>query len=141
MNLESLRAFCKSLPHVTEDVKWGHDLCFLIGGKMFAVAPLEKTAEGQLTFKCTAEKFAELLEVDGVIPAPYMARNNWVMMERYDALRDSEIRELVRESYEMVKAKLPKKMQAKLSSRHAKSERKGRKGTRGKSKARLKGHS
>ena len=77
---------------------------------MFAVAPLEKTAEGQLTFKCTAEKFAELIEVDGIIPAPYMARNNWVMMQRYDALRDSEIRELVRESYEMVMAKLPKKI-------------------------------
>jgi predicted DNA-binding protein (MmcQ/YjbR family) len=110
MNLESLREFCKSLPHVTEDVKWGHDVCFLIGEKMFAVTPLEKTVEAQLSFKCTAEKFAELVEVDGIIPAPYMARNNWVMMQRYDALRDSEIRELVRQSYEMVMLKLPKKM-------------------------------
>jgi predicted DNA-binding protein (MmcQ/YjbR family) len=114
MNLESIRTFCKSLPYVTEDVKWGHDLCFLIGGKMFAVVPLEKTVEAQLSFKCTAEKFAELIEMDGIIPAPYMARNNWVMMQRYDALRDSDIREMVRESYEMVMAKLPKKMIAGL---------------------------
>jgi len=113
MNLESIRAFCTSLPNVTEDVKWGHDLCFLIGGKMFAVAPLEKS-DGQLAFKCTPDKFAELIEVDGIIPAPYMARNNWVMMQRYDALRDAEIRELVRASYEMVLAKLPKRTQAKL---------------------------
>jgi len=85
---------------------------------MFAVAPLEKTAQGQLTFKFTAEKFAELIEVNGIIPAPYMARNHWVMMRRYDALRDSEIRELVRESYEIVLARLPKKAQAKLKGRN-----------------------
>jgi len=114
MNLESIRAFCTSLPHVTEDVKWGHDLCFLIGGKMFAVSCLDATVDHRLAFKCTPERFAELIEVDGIIPAPYMARNNWVMMQRYDALRDADIREMVRASYEMVLAKLPKRTQARL---------------------------
>ena len=130
MNVDSIRAFCTRLPNVTEDVKWGHDLCFLIGGKMFAVSCLDATVDHRLAFKCTADRFVELIEIDGIIPAPYMARNNWVMMQRYDALRDAEIRELVRASYEMVLAKLPKKTQAKLNSPDAKSDRKGRKGTR-----------
>src|SRR5437763_9498046 len=130
MNLDSIRAFCTRLPNVTEYVKWGHDLCFLIGGKMFAVSCLDATVDHRLAFKCTVDRFVELIEIDGIIPAPYMARNNWVMMQRYDALRDAEIRELVRASYEMVLAKLPKKTQAKLNSPDAKSDRKGRKGTR-----------
>ena len=108
MNLDSIRAFCKRLPHVTEDIKWGHDLCFFIGGKMFAVASLDTTEGHCLSFKCTPEEFVGLIEVNGIVPAPYMARNHWVMMEKYDALRDAEVEEFVTRSYEMVKAKLTK---------------------------------
>jgi len=56
-----------------------------------------------------------LTEVPGVIPAPYMARNKWIALERWDALRRSEIEEIVRESYALIFAKLPKKKQAELS--------------------------
>ncbi len=114
MNTESIRTYCKTLPHVTEDIKWDNDLCFLIAGKMFAVACLDRTTPHKLSFKCTPVKFTELTEQDGIIPAPYMARNHWVTLERFDALRDSEMKELVRNSYELVKAKLPKKVQATL---------------------------
>jgi predicted DNA-binding protein (MmcQ/YjbR family) len=41
MNIEALRKFCLSLPAVTEDVKWGADLCFSVGGKMFCVTSME----------------------------------------------------------------------------------------------------
>ena len=114
MNLESLRKYCKQLPHVTEDVKWGNDLCFLIGGKMFVVTCLDATNPIKVSFKCTPETFAELLELDGIIPAPYMARNHWVSLERWDALRDAELKELVGTAYQLVKGKLPKKVQAGL---------------------------
>jgi predicted DNA-binding protein (MmcQ/YjbR family) len=115
MNTESLRTFCLSLPGATEDIKWGHDLCFLIAGKMFTVTSLEATDRHCVSFKCTPEKFAELIESDGIIPAPYMARNHWVTLERFNALRDTEIKELVQESYEMVLAKLPKKTREELA--------------------------
>jgi predicted DNA-binding protein (MmcQ/YjbR family) len=114
MNTESIRNFCKTLPHVTEDIKWDNDLCFLIGGRMFAVACLDRTTPHKLSFKCTPEKFSELVERDAIIPAPYMARNHWVTLERFDAMRDPEIKDLVRSSYEMVKGKLTKKAQAAL---------------------------
>ena len=115
MNNETLRIFCLSLPAATEDIKWGHDLCFLIAGKMFTVTSLEATDGHCVSFKCTPEKFAELIESDGIIPAPYMARNHWVTLERFDALRDTEIKELVQESYEMVLAKLPKKTREEIA--------------------------
>jgi predicted DNA-binding protein (MmcQ/YjbR family) len=74
----------------------------------------------KLSFKCTPEKFAELVEVEGIIPAPYMARNHWVAILALDALRRPELEELVRNSYQLVRGKLPKKTLAELEAKPAK---------------------
>ena len=76
MTLDAVRKFCRALPGATEDVKWGNDLVFSVGGKMFAVVCLEPPH--QISFKCTPEEFAELIEREGIIPAPYLARAMWV---------------------------------------------------------------
>ncbi|HEY2168011.1 MAG TPA: MmcQ/YjbR family DNA-binding protein [Candidatus Angelobacter sp.] len=116
--LDWVRVFCLSLPHATEDVQWEHDLLFRIAGKMFCVANLEPgVSPTKIAFKCTPEKFAELVEIDGIIPAPYMARNHWVAMLDMDALRQPEIKELIQGSYQMILEKLPKKTQAGLQAK------------------------
>jgi predicted DNA-binding protein (MmcQ/YjbR family) len=113
--IDWVRAFCLSLPHATEDVQWEHDLLFRIAGKMFCVANLEPgISPTKIAFKCTPEKFAELVEIEGIIPAPYMARNHWVAMIEMGALRQSEVKELIQGSYQLVLEKLPKKTQADL---------------------------
>jgi len=118
--LDWVRAFCLSLPHATEDVQWEHDLLFRIAGKMFCVANLEPgMSPTKIAFKCTQEKFAELTEIEGIIPAPYMARNHWVAMLDMSALRQPEIKELIQESYQLILEKLPKKTQAGLGSKPA----------------------
>ena len=114
MNIETLREYCLSLPQVTEGVQWGNDLLFRIGGKIFAVTNLEGTPT-TLAFKCTPEKFDELIEREGIIPAPYMARNKWVMLERLSALSDKEIKSLIKISYDLIFAKLPKKIRTALT--------------------------
>ena len=114
MNIDSIRSYCLSMPHATEDVQWGNDLLFRIAGKIFTGMSLEPPHS--LSFKCTPEKFDELIEIDGIIPAPYMARNKWVMLERLDALSDRELKSLIQNSYEMVFAKLTKKAQGELGS-------------------------
>jgi predicted DNA-binding protein (MmcQ/YjbR family) len=114
MNLEKIREYCLSLPHVTEEVLWQKDLVFKIGGKMFAVIGLDAGPASQFSFKCTPEEFAELTELDGIIPAPYAARYHWVAVEKPSALNQAETKRLIKDSYEMVKAKLPKKTQAQL---------------------------
>src|SRR4051812_34208979 len=111
---EWVRKYCMSLPHATEQVQWGADLVFKIGGKMFAVVALE-VSPVCMSFKCTPEEFAQLTERPGIIPAPYLARAQWVALENEDALTVAEIKRLVRESYDLVLAKLPKKTQAALS--------------------------
>src|SRR5437588_9699893 len=113
-HIEWIRKYCLALPHTTEKIQWGNDLLFRIGEKMYCVLCLEPQAPVKVSFKCTPEKFAELVEIEGIIPAPYMARNNWVAMVEMDALRQNEIKELVRKSYRLVFEKLPRKTQAEL---------------------------
>jgi predicted DNA-binding protein (MmcQ/YjbR family) len=116
--VDSVRAFCLSLPHATEDVQWEHNLLFRIAGKMFCIANLEPAVSPtKICFKCTPEKFAELVKIDGIIPAPYMARNHWVAMLDVDTLRQPEIKELIQASYKMIFEKLPKKMQSELGAK------------------------
>ena len=115
MDIETTRAYCLSFPHATEKVQWGNDLVFKIAGKMFAVVVLEGASTKYcLSFKCTEEKFAELVEQDGIDPAPYSARYHWVALERFNVLSENELKALLRNSYELVFAKLPKKTRAEL---------------------------
>ncbi len=115
MNLEKLRKFCLSLPHVTEDIKWGNDLCFCVGKKMFCVTGLEPSETWQFSLKCTPEKFAELIEREDIIPAPYVARYHWVAIQHADALNDKEIFDLISNSYQMVYDKLRKNVRLQLT--------------------------
>jgi predicted DNA-binding protein (MmcQ/YjbR family) len=116
MTLEKLRKHCLSYPGATEQIQWGADLVFKVGGKMFAVAATEPSARHRLSFKCSQETFAELLEFDGIDPAPYLARAKWVALERLDTIGDRELEARIRESYDLVFAKLTKKDQASIVS-------------------------
>lgn len=110
MTIDTVRSICRSLQAVTEDIKWGNDLCFCVAGKMFAVVNVEPPHS--IAFKCTPESFGELVERPGIIPAPYMARNMWVQeQELGDVLDRRELEALVKTSYELVVAKLPKRLQ------------------------------
>jgi predicted DNA-binding protein (MmcQ/YjbR family) len=115
IDIDWLRNICLPLPGATEQIQWGNDLLFKVGGKMFAIAPLEP-APVCLTFKCSDESFAELTERPRIIPAPYLARAKWVALESPDAMTRGELSELLRTSYELVFAKLPKSAQEELKS-------------------------
>ena len=108
MTIDTVRTFCRALPGVTEDIKWGADLAFCVGGKMFCV--LNTEPPHQMSFKCTPEDFADLVEREGLIPAPYLARAMWVQQSALadEALDRRELTRLLRSSYELVVAKLPK---------------------------------
>ncbi len=115
MDVAAIRKFCMSLPHATEQVQWVRDLVFKVGGKMFCVVNLEpERDETLMSFKATEEEFITLQEIDGIVPAPYMAKNKWVALERLDALPSRELEGLLAKSYELVFAKLPKREQEKL---------------------------
>lgn len=114
MNVESLRAYLLSLPHVEETMQWGDNLVFwvgdkTIGGKMFALANLSGEGKGVLSFAAGPERYAELLEVEGAFPAPYFARIHWIAIRSYDAFSSAELKDHLRNAREVMYAKLPKR--------------------------------
>lgn len=102
MNVDEIRKYCLAFPEATEKLQWGDALCFKVKLKMFAVLGLDQV---RFTFKCTQEKFAELIEREDIRPAPYLGKHNWVMLDRLDALDRKETQDLIRQSYEMVTTK------------------------------------
>ena len=114
VNIEQLRKLCLSFPAVTEQIQWGDALLFKVAGKMFAVASLEP-ARVWLSLKVTPEGFAELTERPGIIPAPYLARAKWIGLESREALSTAELAPLLRSSYDLVVAKLPRKTRDAIS--------------------------
>ncbi len=117
MNIGWVRRCCLAFPHTTEQVQWGCHLVFKIAKKrMYAIVATEP-GPTWLTVKSTEEEFAELTERPGIIPAPYMARAKWISLETEDALSRAETAQLLRRSYDLVFAKLPKKTQAALAAR------------------------
>ncbi len=121
MDVERARTFLKALPHVVETQQWGDNLVFWVGdkalgGKMFALIDLSGgLAHGVGMFSAGPERFAELVEQDGLIPAPYMARIHWVAAERWDALRNSEWEDGWVAAHQITLDKLPKRVREVLA--------------------------
>jgi predicted DNA-binding protein (MmcQ/YjbR family) len=112
MNLDFLQQLCNNWPGVSTDVKWDNDFVFSVAEKMFCVCSLEPPLK--IAFKVRDEEFEELSVREGFMPAPYMARNKWVLITNPARLNRSEWEEFVKQSYELVKSKLPKRTQDKL---------------------------
>ena len=107
MDIETLRAICKQLPSVTEGIKWGNDICFMVCEKMFCVAALDTPLK--VSFKVTEEEFDEMSTIEGIIPAPYVARHKCVLVENVSVLNKKNCEHYITQSYNLVRSKLPKK--------------------------------
>ena len=113
MNVEDLKNICGSFPAVTTDIKWGHDLVFSVGEKMFCVVGLDESPV-TASFKVSDEEFDELSTRAYFKPAPYMARHKWVFITDITKMKRSEWKTHLKGSYDLVRAKLPAKVQKQL---------------------------
>ena len=112
MDVESARAFLLALPHVVETQQWGDNLVFwvgdkAIGGKMFCLLNLGADGKGVIAYSAGPERYAELLEISGLIPAPYMARIFWVSAERWAVWRNADWQRELSAAHEITFNKLP----------------------------------
>ena len=113
LTLKQLRQFCMTLPGATENIQWGDDRVFKIGDKMFACSGLEK--DSRYSFKVEDDRFLELTDLEGVFPAPYLARAKWIQIEPQRCkLPKKDILALVKKSHELVLTKLTKKKQREI---------------------------
>ena len=111
-DVEWIRKLCLSFADVTEDMPWGDDLCFKVRGKIFTGMVLSDGRFPRITLKCAPETFHELLEIEGISPAPYVGRYKWVTLANSNVLPSDELEALIRQSYDLVAAKAPKKKSA-----------------------------
>jgi predicted DNA-binding protein (MmcQ/YjbR family) len=115
VNLDLLRRYCATLPGTTRDIKWGADEVYSVGSRMFAVFWIDKKKAKTLSFKCDPERFLELTDQSGIVPAPYLARAHWVQVQSAKALSDAQARGLLAGSHALVLAKLTRKEQAAIA--------------------------
>lgn len=113
MNIEDIQQICKTLPAVTEDIKWGNDLVFSVGGKMFCVARLNESPTSA-SFKITDEEFDEMCDRAGFKPAPYLARHKWIWIDNISRMSKTEWKMNIRQSYDLVIKKLASKTKKEL---------------------------
>jgi predicted DNA-binding protein (MmcQ/YjbR family) len=116
MEENELESICARWPGVTRSIKWEVDLVLSVAGKMFAVLCTIGPERGRLSFKVDSERFLELTEQPGVVPAPYMARAFWITLTEPQRFPRKELEAFVRRSYELVVDKLPKKSRDALAS-------------------------
>ncbi len=114
MKADEFEMLAGQWPGVTHEIKWVDDLVLSVAGKMFAVLCISGKNQGQLGFKVKPERFLELTDQPGVIPAPYLARAHWVALLHPDQWPKAELQKMLRHSYDLVKQKLTKKIQASL---------------------------
>lgn len=114
MNIEDIQSICRALPAVTEDIKWGHDFVFSIGGKMFCVVGLDQSPTSA-SFKVSDEEFDEMCNRPGFKPAPYVAKYKWVFIEDTSMMKGAEWKQRIKRSYDLVKGKLSTKLKKQLN--------------------------
>jgi predicted DNA-binding protein (MmcQ/YjbR family) len=123
MILEDFNKFCSSLTSTTKVIQWGNAHVWKIGGKIFAIAsywgPNTKNKQlpeegSKISFKCSDFSYSILIEQQGIIPAPYLARAKWVQLEESDALNDEDVKSYITQAHSIIAAKLTKKLQAEL---------------------------
>ena len=116
MNHEQFNAFCQTFPAVTHVVQWGNSNVWKIGGKVFAIGSQNKSGEPAFTFKTSEQNFYFLCEVDGYIPAPYLASRGmkWIQQTDTRGHLDEELTYSVGESFRIVSGSLSKRLQKEL---------------------------
>jgi predicted DNA-binding protein (MmcQ/YjbR family) len=120
MDAERIRAYLLTLPHAVETMQWGANLVFwtgdkAIGGKMFALINLDGDGRAVISYAAGPERYSELLEIEGIIPAPYMARIYWVAVERWDVFRKTEWERELHAAHAITLNKLPPRTRAVLA--------------------------
>ena len=114
MRLAHLQSFALALPHTTVVKQWGECLVYKVAGKMFLLLALDGETLDGVIFKCTPDEFDALTDLDGITQAPYCAKRHWVRVGDLAALPSAELDRRIRRSYDLVVAKLTKKLRAEL---------------------------
>jgi predicted DNA-binding protein (MmcQ/YjbR family) len=113
--LDEIIEFCESLPHAKQDMPFGINvLTYKIGGKIFIFIGLDAQPIS-VSLKNNPEKIVQLKEqYSCVYDGPYLNKQHWMAIDTDQELPNTEILKLVKESYQLIYSKLPKKIRTEL---------------------------
>ncbi len=115
MTRDDFDAFCASLKATTNVIQWGNASVWKVGGKIFAIHSIRgEEKHDKISFKCSDLSYQILCELEGIIPAPHLARAKWVQVQEEGALSDQDICSYIEEAHAIVAAKLTKAKRAEL---------------------------
>ena len=107
----------------TLSIQWGDDHVFKVGGKMFAaMGPKSKKPHG-MSFKTDEVSFHVLTRTRGITPARYLARAQWVHMDKLDRLPDKQLKGYLERAHAIVARGLTRKVRAALGIAESSDER------------------
>ncbi|MEP6810278.1 MAG: MmcQ/YjbR family DNA-binding protein [Chthoniobacterales bacterium] len=115
MQVDSFREYCLRKPGATEGTPFGEEhLVFKVGGKMFALLGLEEIP-ACANLKCDPDRALELRDRYEAVRAGYhMNKKHWNTVEIAAGIPETELREMIDHSYELVVRGLPKVKRAQL---------------------------
>lgn len=115
MDRERFNQFCAGLKATSHVVQWGNSEVWKVGGKVFAICGWAQDVDA-FTFKVTPLAYEVLSDMPGLRPAPYLASRGMKWIQHYapPGLSDTELEAHFMVSYDLVVAKLTKKLRAEL---------------------------
>ncbi len=115
MNHEQIRQFCLKMKGAKESFPFDETtLVFKVEGKMFLLLSLDSNPP-EFNVKCAPEKAVELRgRYGGVKPGYHMNKTHWNTITSDGSVSSKLIGQWISDSYELIVAGLPKKLQAKL---------------------------
>jgi predicted DNA-binding protein (MmcQ/YjbR family) len=106
---DSFEAFVLGLPAAEIVRQWGDASVGKVGGKIFAIFG-EGRDGPSISFKCSEMSFQLLQEIEGIVPAPYLARAKWVALGPEAALGGDDLASYLAEAHRLIAMKLPKRL-------------------------------
>jgi predicted DNA-binding protein (MmcQ/YjbR family) len=121
MDLAQFREYCLSKPGATEDTPFGPDvLVFKVSGKMFALAAVDEVPPS-VNLKCDPDLALDLRDrYEQITPGYHMNKKHWNTVQMDGGVPDTEVRQMIDHSYDLVAKNLPK-ARAKIGARSRRS--------------------
>ncbi len=114
MTIEELQHIANKFPGVTYDIKWEDHLCFNVGGKMFLITSPDSVPHNA-SLKVAVEDFEQLTQIEGIIPAPYLARYKWIQLDDINRFSKKEWEKYLPIAYHLIFDKLPAKIKREVT--------------------------
>lgn len=117
MNIEDFRTYCLSKKDVTESIPFPslpNVLVFKVHGKMFTGTDM--TTFASFSIKCDPETIDELRATFPAVQEPsYFSKKHWCRVMMDGTISEQQLHEWLDISYNLVVAKLPKRIREKIN--------------------------